>query len=113
MNSLSGDMRYARQVRFSAIGEQGQARLLQAHAAVVGVGALGCVISNHLARAGVGKLTLIDRDIVDRSNLQRQMLYDESDAAQGTPKAVAATARLSAINSSITINAHCSGFIFL
>ncbi|WP_239615136.1 ThiF family adenylyltransferase [Cohnella mopanensis] len=97
------DPRYARQVRYSAIGEQGQIRLLNAHAVIVGVGALGCVIANHLARAGVGKLTLIDRDIVDRSNLQRQLLYDETDAARGTPKAVAAASRLSAINSDITV----------
>jgi molybdopterin/thiamine biosynthesis adenylyltransferase len=103
MNSSGGDTRYARQVRYSAIGETGQAKLLQSHAVIVGVGALGCVSANHLARAGVGKLTLIDRDIVDRSNLQRQMLYDEADAASGTPKAIAAASRLAGINSSITI----------
>ncbi|WP_256756682.1 ThiF family adenylyltransferase [Cohnella sp. WQ 127256] len=103
MTSLSSDSRYARQVRFSAIGEKGQAKLLQAHAVIVGIGALGCVISNHLARAGVGTLTLIDRDIVDRSNLQRQLLYDERDAETATPKAIAAAARLMKINSDITI----------
>ncbi|MCD9022800.1 ThiF family adenylyltransferase [Cohnella silvisoli] len=106
MTSLSEDSRYARQVRYSAIGETGQARLLQSHAVVVGVGALGCVSANHLARAGVGKLTLIDRDIVDRSNLQRQLLYDEADAANGTPKAIAAASRLKGINSGITIVPH-------
>lgn len=106
MTLPSGDSRYARQVRYSAIGEKGQARLLQSHAVVVGVGALGCVSANHLARAGVGKLTLIDRDIVDRSNLQRQLLYDEADAANGTPKAIAAASRLTAINSSITVVSH-------
>ncbi len=106
MTTLSGDMRYARQVRYSAIGEKGQSRLLQSHAVVVGVGALGCVSANHLARAGVGKLTLIDRDIVDRSNLQRQLLYDEADAANGTPKAIAAASRLSGINSGIAIVPH-------
>jgi molybdopterin/thiamine biosynthesis adenylyltransferase len=103
MTSLSGDMRYARQVRYSAIGQKGQERLLQSHAVIVGVGALGCVSANHLARAGIGKLTLIDRDIVDRSNLQRQLLYDEADAASGTPKAIAAASRLTGINSSITL----------
>ncbi|MFC4600466.1 ThiF family adenylyltransferase [Cohnella hongkongensis] len=97
------DVRYARQARFSAIGAEGQRRLLQARAAVVGVGALGCAIANHLARAGVGSLTLIDRDIVDRSNLQRQMLFDEADAAAGTPKAAAAAGRLAAVNGGISI----------
>jgi molybdopterin/thiamine biosynthesis adenylyltransferase len=98
--------RYARQIRYAAIGEAGQARLLDSHAVIVGVGALGCVIANHLARAGVGKLTLIDRDIVERSNLQRQLLYDEADAAHGTPKAVAAASRLSAVNSEIILESH-------
>jgi len=105
MTNVELDTRYARQARFSGIGSDGQQRLLQAHAAIVGVGALGCAIANHLARAGVGSLTLIDRDIVDRSNLQRQMLFDEADAAAGTPKAVAAAARLSAVNSGISIAA--------
>jgi len=100
------DARYARQVRFAGIGEKGQARLLEAQAAIVGVGALGCVIANHLARAGVGKLTLIDRDIVDRSNLQRQMLYDEADAESGTPKAIASAAKLRSINSGIEVVPH-------
>jgi molybdopterin/thiamine biosynthesis adenylyltransferase len=98
--------RYARQIRYSAIGEEGQTRLQQAHAVVVGVGALGCVIANHLARSGVGKLTLIDRDIVDMSNLQRQLLYDEEDAVGATPKAIAAAARLARINSSIDVFPH-------
>ncbi|MFC5468385.1 ThiF family adenylyltransferase [Cohnella suwonensis] len=106
MTSLrAGDSRYARQTRFPAIGESGQARLLSSAVAIVGVGALGCVVANHLARAGVGKLTLIDRDVVDRSNLQRQMLYDEADAEDGTPKAVAAAARLKAVNGGIAIEA--------
>ncbi|WP_246120495.1 ThiF family adenylyltransferase [Cohnella terricola] len=97
------DVRYARQVRFAGIGEDGQTRLMTGHAAIVGVGALGCVIANHLARAGVGKLTLVDRDIVDRSNLQRQMLYDEADAESETPKAITAASRLTAINSGIEV----------
>lgn len=98
--------RYARQIRYEAIGTAGQSKLLNSHAVIIGVGALGCVLANHLARAGVGKLTLIDRDIVDRSNLQRQLLYDESDASLGTPKAIAAASRLSAINSEISIEPH-------
>ncbi|XID93556.1 ThiF family adenylyltransferase [Paenibacillaceae bacterium WGS1546] len=103
MNEEEIDLRYARQARYPGIGADGQARLLRSHAAIVGVGALGCAIANHLARAGVGKLTLIDRDIVDRSNLQRQLLYDEADAEAGTPKAVAAAARLSAVNGGIAL----------
>lgn len=103
MTSIQGDSRYARQARYSAIGQSGQTRLLEAHAVIVGVGALGCVIANHMARAGVGKLTLIDRDIVDRSNLQRQLLYDENDAMNSMPKAIAAASRLSAINSGISV----------
>ncbi|MFC5402161.1 ThiF family adenylyltransferase [Cohnella soli] len=99
------DSRYVRQMRFPAVGESGQAKLLASSVAIVGVGALGCVVANHLTRAGVGKLTLIDRDIVDRSNLQRQMLYDEADAASGAPKAIAAAARLKAINGDIAIEA--------
>ncbi|RKP54494.1 thiazole biosynthesis adenylyltransferase ThiF [Cohnella endophytica] len=103
---MGADARYARQVRYPAIGEHGQARLLAASVAIVGVGALGCVTANHLTRAGIGKLTLIDRDIVDRSNLQRQMLYDESDADAGMPKAIAAANRLKAINGDIEIYPH-------
>jgi len=103
MTEAELDARYARQARFSGIGAEGQRRLLRSRAAIVGVGALGCALANHLARAGVGSLTLIDRDIVDRTNLQRQMLFDEADAAAGTPKAVAAAARLSAVNGGISI----------
>ncbi|MFB9279125.1 ThiF family adenylyltransferase [Cohnella cellulosilytica] len=103
MTGAELDARYARQARFAGIGTDGQERLLRARAVIVGVGALGCAIANHLARAGVGSLTLIDRDIVDRSNLQRQMLFDEADAAAGTPKAIAAAARLAAVNGGIEI----------
>lgn len=103
MNGPSAEERYARQIRFAKIGTAGQRKLGEACVAIVGVGALGCVIANHLARAGVGRLILIDRDIVDRTNLQRQLLYDENDAAAGLPKAVAAAVRLAAVNSGIAI----------
>ncbi|MFD0672979.1 ThiF family adenylyltransferase [Cohnella sp. GCM10027633] len=103
---LPPEQRYARQIRFPAIGPNGQRLLGEAHVAIVGVGALGCVTANHLARAGIGKLTLIDRDVVDLSNLQRQLLYDESDAIAGKPKAAAAAARLAAVNRDIRIEAH-------
>jgi adenylyltransferase/sulfurtransferase len=91
--------RYSRQVRFEGLGEAGQTQLINAHTAIVGCGALGSFQAGALARAGVGRLVLIDRDYVELSNLQRQWLYDEKDAAQALPKAIAAAAHLRAINS--------------
>ncbi len=100
----SGDReRYSRQILFSEIGEQGQENLQASHAAIVGCGALGSFHAMALARAGVGTLTIIDRDYVEASNLQRQFLFDESDAADATPKAVAAARHLHRINSATTI----------
>jgi len=93
--------RYSRQILFAGLGEEGQERLLQAHAAIVGCGALGSFQAAALARAGVGRLTIIDRDYVEPSNLQRQWLFEESDAAEALPKAVAAERRLARINSSV------------
>ncbi len=98
--------RYHRQQILPGIGPEGQARLAASHAVLIGMGALGCAIADHLARAGVGTLTLIDRDLVEFTNLQRQILYTEADASEGLPKAEAARARLAAINSEITIHAH-------
>lgn len=98
--------RYARQIRFSPIGEEGQARLRRARVAIVGVGALGSALANHMARAGVGYVRLIDGDIVDTNNLQRQMLFDEQDALNGTPKAAAAAEKLAAVNSGVEIEPH-------
>lgn len=95
--------RYARQELLPAVGHFGQARLANAHAAIVGLGALGCAAADLLARAGVGRLSLIDRDTVDLTNLQRQSLFDESDAAHGRPKALAAARRLAAVNASIAL----------
>jgi molybdopterin/thiamine biosynthesis adenylyltransferase len=97
--------RYARQMRFAPIGRAGQERLLASRALVVGCGALGAVIANTLARAGVGKLRIIDRDFLELNNLQRQVLYDEDDVAAGLPKAIAAKNRLARINSQIEIDA--------
>lgn len=88
-----------------SIGAHGQRRLLAAHALVVGAGALGCTALDQLARAGVGRITIIDRDIVERTNLQRQTLFDESDAAASLPKALAARNRLTRLNASIRIDA--------
>jgi len=96
--------RYSRQIRFSGIGEAGQARLLAATVAVVGCGALGSFQASALARAGCGSLVLIDRDFVEFSNLQRQWLYDEDDARDAVPKAVAAARHIERINSSIRVS---------
>ena len=86
--------RYARQVRFAPFGADAQRRLGDAHALVVGCGALGTHIATWLWRAGVGRLTIVDRDIVDLGNLQRQILFDDADALAGVPKAEAAVAAL-------------------
>lgn len=95
--------RYARQTVFPGIGEAGQRKLLASRVAVVGVGALGTVIAQNLARAGVGFLRLCDRDFVEGHNLQRQVLFDEADAEAGAPKAVAAQAHLARINSEVQV----------
>lgn len=95
--------RYSRQALFEGIGEAGQRRLLAARVAVVGCGATGSVMAELLARAGIGWLRLVDRDFVEWSNLQRQALYDEEDAREALPKAVAAERRLRRINSEIAL----------
>lgn len=95
--------RYSRQILFAGIGEEGQRRLLASRAVLVGCGALGTALANLLVRAGVGTLRIIDRDFVEASNLQRQTLFDESDAREVLPKAIAAERRLRAINSSVRI----------
>src|SRR6185295_4913738 len=97
--------RYSRQILFPGIGERGQEALLRSHAVIVGCGALGSFHAAALARAGVGRLTLIDRDYVEASNLHRQWLFEENDAAECLPKAVAAQRRLAGINSSIRVHA--------
>lgn len=95
--------RYSRQVIFPGIGAEGQARLGLAQVAVVGCGAIGTSVASLLARAGVGRLVIIDRDYVEPSNLQRQSLFDEADAAESLPKAVAAAKKIAAFNSSIAV----------
>lgn len=97
------DNRYAKQILFRQIGPQGQEKISRSTAVVIGLGALGTVISTHLCRAGVGRLRLIDRDFVELSNLQRQFLFDEKDAQNRLPKAVAAAEKLRAVNSEIAI----------
>ncbi|HXK00996.1 MAG TPA: ThiF family adenylyltransferase [Verrucomicrobiae bacterium] len=93
--------RYSRQILFPAIGERGQEALLASHVAIAGCGALGSFHAAALARAGVGKLTIVDRDYVESSNLHRQWLFEEADAAEALPKAVAAERRLGRLNSDI------------
>ena len=97
--------RYSRQVLFAPIGEEGQARLARAHAAIVGVGATGAATASLLTRAGMGRLTLIDRDFVEPSNLQRQVLFDEDDARESLPKAEAARRHLARVNSRVEVTA--------
>jgi molybdopterin-synthase adenylyltransferase len=102
---VSGQERYSRQIRFLPFGEEGQRRLAVSTAVVVGCGALGTVQAALLVRAGVGRVRLIDRDYVEESNLQRQVLYTEEDARSGLPKAEAARRHLSLANSGVTLEA--------
>src|SRR5205809_6369197 len=95
--------RYNRQVLLPFIGAEGQAKICNATAIVAGCGALGTVIANVLARAGVGHLRIIDRDFIEESNLQRQVLFDEQDCRESLPKAAAAERKARQINSSIKI----------
>ncbi|WP_164668607.1 ThiF family adenylyltransferase [Virgibacillus doumboii] len=97
--------RYSRQKLFAPIQESGQEKLANSSVLVVGAGALGTVICNHLVRAGIGRVRLVDRDYVELSNLQRQMLFDEDDVKRAMPKAVAAKNKLEEMNSSVTIEA--------
>src|SRR5438309_8833352 len=90
--------RYSRQILFPGIGESGQRKLLASHVAIVGCGALGSFQAAALARAGVGWLTILDRDYVEPTNLQRQWLFEEADAAEALPKAVAAERSLARVN---------------
>ena len=97
--------RYVRQMSYSPLGHQGQLRLLRSRVLLCGCGALGSVLANTLARAGVGYLRIVDRDFLQLNNLQRQVLYDEEDVRSGLPKAIAAKNRLAKINSQIEIDA--------
>jgi molybdopterin-synthase adenylyltransferase len=99
--------KYSRQVLFEPIGAEGQERLLASSAVIVGCGAIGAAAANLLVRAGVGRVRIIDRDFVEPSNLQRQILFDEKDAESALPKAVAAERKLRAINSGV----HVSGVV--
>ncbi|MBD3920053.1 ThiF family adenylyltransferase [Paenibacillus sp. PR3] len=98
--------RYSRQIRFGPIGSDGQKRLRAARVLIVGTGALGASLAQHMTRAGVGIVRLADRDYVEPSNLQRQMLFDEEDARNAAPKAVAAARKLKRMNGGVRIEAH-------
>src|SRR3954451_3752783 len=98
------DERYSRQMLFRGIGAEGQRKLAASRVVIVGCGATGSALASLLARAGVGWLRIIDRDYVESSNLQRQVLFDEQDADESTPKALAAARKLRALNSSIEID---------
>jgi molybdopterin-synthase adenylyltransferase len=103
--------RYSRQVLYPGIGENGQRRLAQGQVAVVGCGATGAAASALLARAGVGTLTLVDRDFVEESNLQRQVLFDEADAREALPKAEAARRKIGQFNSRTEVHAHVADLV--
>jgi molybdopterin-synthase adenylyltransferase len=105
MMAVSTPDRYSRQILFAPIGPEGQEKLGQAKVVIIGCGALGTSQANLLARAGIGTLRIIDRDFVEDSNLQRQTLFEESDAARKLPKAVAAEEKLKRINSSLRVEA--------
>ncbi|ABF41478.1 UBA/THIF-type NAD/FAD binding protein [Candidatus Koribacter versatilis Ellin345] len=98
--------RYSRQILFHGIGAEGQQRLAAGRAVIVGCGATGSALASLLARAGVGYLRIVDRDYVEPSNLQRQGLFDENDAAEALPKAIAAARKIHAFNSEITVEPH-------
>jgi molybdopterin/thiamine biosynthesis adenylyltransferase len=103
MTALELADRYSRQVLFTGIGPGGQRKLAASAVAIVGCGATGSALASLLARSGVGNIRIIDRDYVESSNLQRQSLFDESDAAESTPKAIAAARRITTFNSQLVI----------
>jgi molybdopterin/thiamine biosynthesis adenylyltransferase len=99
------DERYSRQILFRGIGSEGQRRLAAGRVAIVGCGATGSALASLLGRAGVGRLRIIDRDYVEASNLQRQSLFEEEDATESLPKAIAAARKIAAFNSEIVVEA--------
>lgn len=100
---LTNHDRYSRQILFDGIGKEGQAKLASSKVSIIGCGALGAVAAETLARAGVGRLIIVDRDFVEESNLQRQIIFEESDALDRLPKAVAAAKRLARVNSDVQV----------
>jgi molybdopterin/thiamine biosynthesis adenylyltransferase len=105
------DDRYSRQVLFKEIGTEGQQKLARARVVIVGCGATGSALASLLARSGVGTLRILDRDYVEPSNLQRQTLFDENDARESVPKAIAAARQISRFNSQIVIEPHVADLV--
>jgi len=103
MADQNDESRYSRQTRFAPIGREGQRRLGESTALLVGCGALGSAVADSLVRAGVGRVRIVDRDFVELSNLQRQSLFDEADVQAGLPKAITAAEKLSRINSDVIV----------
>jgi adenylyltransferase/sulfurtransferase len=110
-SAIDDQERYSRQMLFPGIGPQGQRKLAEAHVSIVGCGATGAAAASLLARAGIGTLTLVDRDFVEASNLQRQVLFDEGDALQALPKAEAARRKIAGFNSGVRVQAHIADLV--
>ena len=110
-NALQTNDRYSRQVLFKEIGAQGQNKLAQSRVVIVGCGATGSALASLLARSGVGTLRILDRDYVEPSNLQRQTLFDENDAHESVPKAIAAARQIARFNSQIVVEAQVADLI--
>ncbi|HEY8996954.1 MAG TPA: ThiF family adenylyltransferase [Edaphobacter sp.] len=108
---IADEERYSRQILYPGIGAEGQRRLARAHVAIAGCGATGAASASLLARAGVGTLMLVDRDFVEASNLQRQVLFDEADALEALPKAEAAKRKIARFNSGITVHAQVTDLV--
>lgn len=108
---MRDDERYSRQILFKEIGTDGQSKLARGRVVVVGCGATGSVLSSLLARSGVGMIRILDRDYVEPSNLQRQSLFDESDARESLPKAIAAARQIARFNSQIVIEPHVADLV--
>src|ERR1700741_5466546 len=96
---------------FAGIGPEGQECLLASSAVIVGCGAIGAAVANLLVRAGVGRIRILDRDFVEPSNLQRQVLFDEADAREALPKAEAARRKIALFNSSIAVHTHIADLV--
>jgi adenylyltransferase/sulfurtransferase len=111
IDALEMNDRYSRQVLFQQIGAEGQKRLSEARVAIVGCGATGSALAALLARSGVGTLRILDRDYVEPSNLQRQALFDEEDARESVPKAIAAARQIARFNSQIVVEPHVADLI--
>src|SRR5258708_21946922 len=109
--SLEAEDRDSRQMLFAGIGEDGQERLSHARVVIVGCGATGSALATLLARAGVGMLRILDRDYVEPSNLQRQSLFDENDARESLPKAIAGARQMARFNSQIVVEPHVADLV--